>query len=191
MTFRVSTIAILLLAVSVVFGSRSVEAGGGCHNDRFSDESGTQVELSKNCFEPTVVRVQPGDQITWNNSDPDEHTVTGASMSFGNYDPIAGGGSVSYVFEQSGVFPYFCVLHPSMVGAVVVGDGSAASVSDAGSGAKAVSAEVAGVESVAQGTAATEPDSGDATATWFVVGGALVAVATVGGLGLAVRRAVR
>jgi hypothetical protein len=32
---------------------------------------------------------------------------------------------VSYTFEEVGVFPYFCVFHPAMVGAVVVGDGAA------------------------------------------------------------------
>jgi hypothetical protein len=32
--------------------------------------------------------------------------------------------TVSYRFQNSGVFPYFCLIHPGMVGAVVVGDGT-------------------------------------------------------------------
>jgi hypothetical protein len=32
------------------------------------------------------------------------------------------GGSVSYSFDEAGVYPYVCTWHPGMVGAVVVGD---------------------------------------------------------------------
>ena len=30
---------------------------------------------------------------------------------------------MSYRFDQDGVYPYSCLLHPGMVGAIVVGDG--------------------------------------------------------------------
>jgi hypothetical protein len=45
------------------------------------------------------------------------------TASWGNADDIAEGESVAYAFDNPGVYPYFCILHPGMVGAIVVGDG--------------------------------------------------------------------
>ena len=52
--------------------------------------------------------------------------ITGAANSFGDYEEFFQGQSVTHTFAKSGVYPYVCVLHPTMVGAVVVGDGAAA-----------------------------------------------------------------
>jgi plastocyanin len=112
-----------LTAALVALNVPSAYAGGGCHRQGMTDGAGAEVRMTGNCFERTVLRVQPGDEVTWTNDDASAHTVTGAGLSFGAYDEIAGGGSVSYSFADAGVFPYFCVLHPSMVGAIVVGDG--------------------------------------------------------------------
>ena len=132
-------IAALTLAVAF-FAAGTASAGGGCHSDVLTDERGTSVALQSSCFNPTVIRVQPGEQVTWTNNDPTAHTVTGVAASWGDYDELNQGESVSYAFETSGVYPYFCLLHPSMVGAVVVGDGSRSAVGAAGDGVRAVSA---------------------------------------------------
>ena len=130
-----------LLALSIAaLGVGDARAGGGCHSDVLTDERGISVALQSSCFNPTVIRVQPGEQVTWTNNDPTAHTVTGVAASWGDYDELNQGESVSYTFETSGVYPYFCLLHPSMVGAVVVGDGSRSAVGAAGDGVRAVSA---------------------------------------------------
>ncbi|MGH2670703.1 MAG: cupredoxin domain-containing protein, partial [bacterium] len=129
----------------------AAEAGGGCHETILKDERGVGVDLKGSCFWPTVVRIDEGQKIAWTNRDDTAHTVTGAVNSWGNYDELNQGDSVSYSFANSGVFPYFCLLHPSMVGAVVVGEGTAASAGAANDGVKAVSAEVPG------GAAGDEP----------------------------------
>lgn len=146
---RITAIVIGAVLAGLTFaGGPAAEAGGGCHNGVFSDEENVQVEMSKNCFEPTVVRVQPGQQVTWTSNDLEEHAVTGAANSWGGEGKIHTGESVTYQFDESGVFPYFCFFHPSMVGAVVVGDGSpAVSGAAANDGVKAVSAEVPGGQS--------------------------------------------
>ncbi|TMB71113.1 MAG: hypothetical protein E6J43_00235 [Chloroflexi bacterium] len=139
---RIVTMIIALAIGSLALaGGTPAQAGGGCHSNVFSDEAKTTVELSKSCFSPTVVRVQPGDQVTWTNTDPTAHTVTGVADSWGTDQQIPEGQSVSYKFDKSGVFPYFCYLHPSMAGAVVVGDGRAVSSgTSAGDGVSAISA---------------------------------------------------
>jgi len=140
---RITAVTIAVLAAALTFaGGGPASAGGGCHSNVFSDEESTQVQLSKNCFEPTVVRVQPGQQVTWTSNDPEEHTVTGVANSWGADQKLHAGESVTYQFDATGVFPYFCYFHPSMVGAVVVGDGRAASAGTSSEdGVKAVSAE--------------------------------------------------
>jgi len=182
-------IGAMVLAVMVgalaLTGGTPAEAGGGCHSTVFTDEAKTTVELSKSCFSPTVVRVQTGDQVTWTNTDPTAHTVTGVADSWGTDQQIAEGQSVSYKFDKSGVFPYFCYLHPSMVGAVVVGDGRAASAGTAaGDGVSAVSARVPGSDANSSaGTASGSTDSGDGVAIPLVIG--IGAVAAMGGFAAA------
>jgi plastocyanin len=99
-------------------------AGGGCHSEQFTDAKGVKVDLSDACFTPTVIRVQPGQSVTWTNRDDMAHTVTGVAGGWGTYDEMSLNDTKTYRFQTSGVFPYFCVIHPGMVGAVVVGDGT-------------------------------------------------------------------
>ncbi len=189
MKFRLSAIAILILASAAIFGSTSAEAGGGCHNGVFSDERNTHVELTKNCFEPTVVRVEPGETVTWTSSDVEEHTVTGAANTWGGDNKIHKDESVSYRFDDAGVFPYFCFFHPSMVGAVVVGDGLPVGASNASDGVKAVSAEAPGGDA-GPADAPEAASSGDGSSDVPLIAGIAIvaAVAGFGGAWLLKRR---
>jgi plastocyanin len=178
---RVITASAILAVVAIVgvaSGGPAAEAGGGCHSDVFADEATTAVEMSKNCFTPTVARVQPGDTVAFTSNDPEAHSVTGVAGTWGNDENIRLGESVTYQFDDAGVFPYFCYFHPSMVGAIVVGDGRAASASTAGDSVKAVSAEVLGGEAATDEPAqAVEDDSGGGVAIPLVIGiGALTAM---------------
>ena len=75
------------------------------------------------CFSPTVLHVRPGEAVTWTNTDPFGHNVMGASASWGSFDLLKPGRSVTYRFTRVGTYPFVCTMHPGMVGAVVVGDG--------------------------------------------------------------------
>ncbi len=105
-------------------------AGGGCHDAETMDVAGTHVDLKQLCFVQTVLRVKTSQPVTWTNRDDTDHTVTGIGGSWGSYDPIAQGRSVTYRFGTPGIFPYFCLLHPGMVGAVVVGNGGKPSTTE-------------------------------------------------------------
>ena len=127
---RILAVAALLL-VALSFGVPSATAGGGCHSGQFLDERGVRVDLRDLCFTPTVVRIQPGQSVTWTNRDEGvPHTVTGAAFRWGSTDELGYGQSVTLQFRNSGVYPYACLVHPGMVGAVVVGDGTSAKTSD-------------------------------------------------------------
>ena len=178
---RITAIIIgAVLAGLALAGGPAAEAGGGCHDDKLNDARGVAVVLDKACFQPTVIRLDAGQQVTWTNKDPEAHTVTGVANSWGSYKELGQGDTVSYQFDKSGVFPYFCFLHPSMVGAVVVGDGTAAGTSTAADGGvKAVSAQAPGGDQSAAGSsAAVEDDSGSNNAVPIAIGvGVLAALA--------------
>ncbi|HSF19673.1 MAG TPA: cytochrome P460 family protein [Vicinamibacteria bacterium] len=70
-------------------------------------------------FTPNVIRVKPGQTITWVNRDDFVHTVTANDTSFdtGIMEP---GESAQITFEETGTFPYHCTPHPFMKGSVIV-----------------------------------------------------------------------
>lgn len=190
MHLKISILIALAMAVVLLFGPTGTQAGGGCHNGVFSDERNTHVELSLNCFEPTVVRIQAGDSVTWTSSDVETHTVSGAANTWGTGEELSEDESVSYQFDEAGVFPYFCYIHPSMVGAVVVGDGLPSGASNANDGVKAVSAEVPGGDSAADAPASSSSDDG-ANDVPLIAGIAIgAAVAGFGGTWLLKRRSI-
>jgi plastocyanin len=176
---RIIAVTLAAITATLILIPGSASAGGGCHSEVLTDQATTQVELSKNCFEPTVARVQPGDSVTWTNSDEVNHAVSGAANGWGTFDEIPSGDSVTYQFGESGVFPYFCFIHPSMVGAVVVGDGTAASAGAANDSVKAVSAEAPG-GTTRDDPAVVDEDSGGGVRTVPIAIGVGV-LAAIGG----------
>lgn len=113
----------LLPVLGTLLAVPAVAGGGGCHRPQ-TDEAGREVVMEENCFTPTILRVAPGDAVTFVNADSWAHTVTGAQLTWGSTADVAAGATVSHTFEQAGIYPYVCVLHPGMLGAVVVGDDS-------------------------------------------------------------------
>lgn len=103
--------------------SGTASAGGGCHQAP-SAGRGDAVEMQELCFVSTVLYVKPGSDVTWTNRDSMAHVVVGVGDTWG--DPgisLFRGDMVSYRFDEDGVYPYSCLIHPGMVGAIVVGDG--------------------------------------------------------------------
>ena len=115
---------VVLFLIALSLGAPAAMAGGGCHGGEFKDSRGVKVDLVSACFSPTVIRIQPGQRVTWTNQDSMVHTVTGAAYRWGSTNELGTHQTISFRFAASGVFPYFCLIHPGMVGAVVVGDGT-------------------------------------------------------------------
>ncbi|MDQ3661780.1 MAG: hypothetical protein M3454_12115 [Actinomycetota bacterium] len=118
----------LSLSIACFWGLSSVPAvaggGGGCHEaPRPFDDRTQLVAMEDSCFSPAVVRTEPKKSITWVNRDLDDHSVTGVGGTWGSYNGLGRDARVTASFAATGVYPYFCNIHPGMVGAVVVGDG--------------------------------------------------------------------
>jgi plastocyanin len=70
-------------------------------------------------FEPPTIEVDAGATVTWTNEDSVPHTVTARE---GDFDSgvLQTGDPFSQTFETPGTYEYFCNIHPSMTGMVVV-----------------------------------------------------------------------
>jgi len=98
-----------------------------------STPQGTSVpgcEETNECFVPYEVTVDVGGEVTWSNDDTAAHTVTAGSAAdgpSGEFDSslFMAGTTFSHTFESTGEFPYFCMVHPWMVGIVIVGEAGA------------------------------------------------------------------
>lgn len=95
-------------------------AGGGCHNPRPSEGSGTTVSMKNNCFTATATWVDAGDTVRWINNDSNDHQVMGWGFDL-QAESMPPGSSYEYTFTRPGVYSYACWLHPGMIGAIVVG----------------------------------------------------------------------
>ncbi|HEX2421374.1 MAG TPA: cupredoxin domain-containing protein [Acidimicrobiia bacterium] len=75
------------------------------------------VAIAAFAFEPAELGVPAGTTVAWTNNDPTPHTVTGDTFDTGALEP---GTTGSVTFEAAGTFEYFCAIHPTMRGRVVV-----------------------------------------------------------------------
>jgi len=76
-------------------------------------------EQTNQCFIPPYVTVDVGETVTWTNDDNAAHTVTSNDGSFDSSLFMAGH-TFSHTFDEPGVYEYICMVHPWMVGTVLV-----------------------------------------------------------------------
>jgi plastocyanin len=72
-----------------------------------------------NSYNPNRIEINVGDTVTWINDDSSPHTVTSSNDSAFDSDVLMRGETFSFTFDKEGEYPYFCTLHPSMVGTVI------------------------------------------------------------------------
>jgi len=117
-------LSVALLWLMPVSPAAAGGGGGGCIGIPATHGTQTRIYLKEACIFPTIARVPVGATITWVNADEMQHTVTGASGAWGSYKALSQMEEVSHRFTKSGVYPYFCLFHPGMVGTIVVGNAS-------------------------------------------------------------------
>ena len=81
-------------------------------------------ETTNECYIPYHVTVSAGEEIIWSNDDTAAHTVTsgapGAPDGLFDSSLFMAGGTFSVTLDESGDYPYFCMVHPWMTGIVTV-----------------------------------------------------------------------
>jgi plastocyanin len=80
--------------------------------------------LTTDAFSPNPIQVSVGTTVTWTNNDAQPHTVNAGENAtpsgLFNSPIMAPQATFEYTFTEAGEVPYYCMLHPNMVGTVSV-----------------------------------------------------------------------
>ena len=127
---RLSTYLPFLLAGALTIGAsgslRTVPAKNptsqpGLQLETVASVSGTVIPatIDNFAFGPKELTVKVGSTVQWTNQDDMPHTVTSSDGLFAS--PVMDTDQTFlYTFKKPGRFTYYCKLHPSMTGVVVV-----------------------------------------------------------------------
>jgi len=92
------------------------KAGG---NDAAASAGPQRVEMGDDMFEPAVLTIPAGTEVTWINKGEKAHTVVSVDKLFDS-GLVQAGGQFSYRFTTPGTYAIRCSPHPKMIGQVVV-----------------------------------------------------------------------
>ena len=82
-------------------------------------------EETDECYIPATLNISAGTTVIWENNDAAAHLATSGTPDGGpdgvfDSGMIMGGATYEYEFSETGEFVYYCLVHPWMVGTVVV-----------------------------------------------------------------------
>ena len=78
-----------------------------------------QVDIVNFAYQQPTLSVPAGTTVVWTNLDPVEHTVTDFDHSYDS-GPFGTNLTFSKSYDTPGVYEYYCVPHPTMIGRVEV-----------------------------------------------------------------------
>jgi 3',5'-cyclic-AMP phosphodiesterase len=79
----------------------------------------TEVKIDNFAFTPKSLTVKVGATVTWTNRDDIPHVVLSTEKKFSS--PVLDTDQAfSFRFQEPGSYPYFCKIHPTMTGTIVV-----------------------------------------------------------------------
>lgn len=83
--------------------------------------SSFEIDVVDFAYSPANIEVAPGTTVNWTNMDQVAHTVTGEEFSSSS---LKAGETFTYIFEEPGIYEYYCAFHPQMIGTVTVSGSS-------------------------------------------------------------------
>jgi len=109
----VATLAVALpLAVAALFIVHPTRV-------KAEDARGTEVRVDNFTFAPDTLTVPVNSTVTWVNKDDIPHVIASNDGLFKS-KALDTDQKYSYTFTKAGTYPYYCSIHPKMVGKVVV-----------------------------------------------------------------------
>ena len=109
------------ILVLMVAASMAGSLGAVSQASETSGPFSTRVRILDFRFAPRRVEIGQGTAVLWKNVGDQTHTSTGRNGLWDSGD-IAPGDKFRRRFNDTGVFRYFCEIHPDMRGRVIVGD---------------------------------------------------------------------
>ena len=129
----------IYLAASLLAILSVIAIGASANNSVFAQSDKVQATivpgastLTDKAFSPNPIQAKVGQTVVWTNDDSAFHTVTSGTVGAADVGKVfdsglagptaltAKGKTFEHKFDAAGEFPYFCTLHPTMVGKVTV-----------------------------------------------------------------------
>ncbi len=111
-----------VIAILVLTGSTWVWAQYGGGGGASQPAAPNSVNIQNFEFSPNVLTVPAGTKVTWKNLDGATHTATSRQGAF-NTGNLSRNQEGAVTFDKEGSFDYFCQIHPSMEGRIIVSGG--------------------------------------------------------------------
>lgn len=120
------TVSLVLLFIGFLFVSSCGKDNGYSTNgpSNTGTPGANEVFISGMAFSPVSKTISAGTTVKWINKDNSTHTVTsgipGTPSGTFNSGNFGQNGEFSFKFDQVGTFKYFCNIHQSMTGTIIV-----------------------------------------------------------------------
>jgi Icc protein len=79
-----------------------------------------EIAIDNFSFTPRELAVATGDAVTWRNHDDVPHQIVSVGKQFASSSVLDTGQQYKHTFDTPGRYAYFCSIHPTMTGTVVV-----------------------------------------------------------------------
>jgi plastocyanin len=125
-SITVSVIFVSILVLIVCLVNLAPNALGQSKISSISIAKGASNPSTTKPYSPTPLSISVGTTVVWTNNDNTGHTVTEGNPS-GNTPPngfdsgiLAPGKTFTHNFDTAGTIQYYCTLHPTMLGELIV-----------------------------------------------------------------------
>ncbi|MDQ2767263.1 MAG: cupredoxin domain-containing protein [Gemmatimonadota bacterium] len=78
------------------------------------------VVITNFAFTPPSIQIAAGDRVTWTNDDDVPHRIQSVNSAFAPSAVLDTKASYDVALTRPGEYKYFCSLHPTMTGTIVV-----------------------------------------------------------------------
>ena len=113
-TLFAGSIIALSLALATIFMLQPTRAKG-----EEGKAQGMEVRVDNFTFSPDTLTVSVNSSVTWVNKDDIPHVIASSDGVFKS-KALDTDQKYSYTFTKAGTYPYYCSIHPKMVGKIVV-----------------------------------------------------------------------
>lgn len=109
-----------LLALALALAADAPRLVNAAQNPAAASSAGATVKIDNFTFDPAALTVKVGATVTWTNNDDIPHLVVAQDHTTFRSKALDTNDSFSFTFTKAGDYPYFCALHPHMLGKIIV-----------------------------------------------------------------------
>ena len=105
-----------------LFLASMLAACSGESNDTTESAGGDEqrIEIANQAFDPETVTVAVGTTVTWVSADPNLPHTSNSEDEIWFSGTLNEGDEFPFTFDEPGTYAYFCEVHPTMTGTIVV-----------------------------------------------------------------------